>query len=205
MKQEETGAESANKKARATAIARKNKTASLQPPQSSISYIALLPLSNMRKMKQIIPFVAILTVLASCESAIEAKRLKNAPPPIAGTWKLLSGTLIQKNDTTVTDYTKNQSFVKIINGDHFAFLLHDNSKGKDSAAAVFSAGGGHYTIHDSTYTEMLEYCNDRQWEGNSFTFTVVIHNDTLIQKGVEKVKDLNVDRINIEKYIRMKD
>ena len=156
-------------------------------------------------MKQIIPFVAILTVLASCESAIEAKRLKNAPPPIAGTWKLLSGTLIQKNDTTVTDYTKNQSFIKIINGDHFAFLTHDNDKGKDSANAAFTAGGGHYTIHDSTYTEMLEYCSARQWEGNSFTFTVAIHNDTLIQKGVEKVKDLNVDRINIEKYVRMKD
>ena len=158
----------------------------------------------MKKMKQIFPFVAIVIVFASCESAIEAKRLKNAPPPIAGTWKLISGTLIQKNDTTVTDYTKNQSFIKIINGDHFAFLLHDLSKGKDSAA-VFSAGGGHYTIHDSTYTEMLEYCNDRQWEGNSFPFTVAIHNDTLIQKGVEKVKDLGVDRINIEKYVRMKD
>jgi len=160
----------------------------------------------MKKMKQIIPFVVIITIFASCESAIEAKRLRNAPPPITGTWKLVSGTLIQKNDTTVTDYTKNnQSFIKIINGDHFAFLLHDNNKGKDSASAVFTAGGGHYTIHDSTYTENLEYCNDRQWEGNSFTFTVAIRNDTLIQKGVEKVPNLNVDRINIEKYARMKD
>jgi hypothetical protein len=159
----------------------------------------------MRKMKQIIPFVAIVTIIASCESAIEAKRLKNAPPPIAGTWKLLSGTLIQKNDTTVTDYTKNQSFIKIINGDHFAFLVHDNAKGKDSASAVFTAGGGHYTLHDSTYTENLEYCNDRQWEGNSFKFTVTIHDDTLVQKGVEQVKDLGVDRINIERYVRMKE
>jgi len=44
--------------------------------------------------------------------------------PIVGTWKLLKGTLQEKGVTNVTDYTKNTSFIKIINDTHFAFLQH---------------------------------------------------------------------------------
>jgi hypothetical protein len=123
--------------------------------------------------------------------------------PIAGTWQLISGTLIEKGDTVITDYTKKLSFIKIINGTHFAFLSHDLNKGKDSAA-TFSSGGGHYALKDSLYTEHLEYCSDRQWEGNDFEFTITIKNDTLIQTGVEKVKNTEINRLNIEKYSRLK-
>jgi hypothetical protein len=123
--------------------------------------------------------------------------------PIQGTWKLLTGTLIEKGDTTVTDYTKGKEFIKIINGTHFAFLDHDLNKGKDSAPE-FSAGGGRYSLKDSSYTEHLEYCNDRQWEGNDFEFTVTINNDTLTQQGLEKIDSLGVNRLNIEKYVRLK-
>ena len=70
---------------------------------------------------------------------------------------------------------------------------------------MFSAGGGNYTLKDSLYTEHLQYCNDRQWEGNNFEFTVTINNDTLIQKGLEKIDSLGVNRMNIEKYLRVKD
>lgn len=122
--------------------------------------------------------------------------------PIAGTWKLLSGTLMEAGDTLVTDYTKNVSFIKIINATHFAFLQHDLSQGKDSAA-IFVAGGGRYTLADSLYTEHLEYCSDRAWEGNDFSFTVTVRNDTLIQQGVEKVEEAGVNRLNIEKYVRI--
>ncbi|MDQ6762056.1 MAG: hypothetical protein M3015_05445, partial [Bacteroidota bacterium] len=55
--------------------------------------------------------------------------------PLAGTWKLLSGTTIENGDSTVTDYTKDKEFIKIINDTHFAFLSHDLNKGKDSVAA----------------------------------------------------------------------
>ncbi len=122
--------------------------------------------------------------------------------PLQGTWKLISGTLIEKGDTTVTWYTKDVSFIKIINDGHFAFLSHDLKKGKDSAA-MFSAGGGAYSLRDSLYTEHLEYCNDRQWEGNDFSFSITINNDTLIQKGIEKVESAGVNRLNIEKYVRL--
>jgi hypothetical protein len=124
--------------------------------------------------------------------------------PLTGTWKLISGTVIEKNDTTVTDYTQNKEFIKVINGSHFSFLGHDLSKGKDSATAFFSAGGGKYTLKDSTYTEHLEYCSDRSWENNNFPFTITIHNDTLTQQGVEKVEATGINRLNIEKYVRVK-
>lgn len=119
-----------------------------------------------------------------------------------GTWKLLQGTLIEKGDTTVTDYTKGTSFIKIINDTHFAFLQHDLTKGKDSAAA-FSAGGGSYTLRDSLYTEHLQYCNAREWEGHDFPFTVSFKNDTLTQYGIEKVESAGINRINMEKYVRI--
>lgn len=123
--------------------------------------------------------------------------------PITGTWKLISGTLIEKGDTVVTWYTKDVSFIKIINNTHFAFLSHDLNKGKDSSA-MYSSGGGSYSLKNDQYTEHLEYCSDRQWEGNDFSFTISINKDTLIQKGIEKVADAGVDRLNIEKYVRWK-
>ena len=139
--------------------------------------------------------------LASCNSSAT---IKPNDLPIKGTWKLISGTTIEKGDTSITYYTKHLSFIKIINDTHFAFLKHDLNKGKDSATAAFGAGGGSYTLTDSLYTEHLEYCDARAWEGNDFTFTVTIKNDTLIQSGIEKVANANVDRINIEKYVRVK-
>lgn len=155
-------------------------------------------------MKIILPpsFIALVLFVCSCDvsrkSAPDASQL-----PLRGTWKLLTGTLIEKNDTTVTDYTKGVSFVKIINDGHFAFLHHDVNKGKDSAA-LFSAGGGSYELKDSTYTEHLEYCTAREWEGNDFTFSIRISNDTLIQRGIEKVASEGIERLNIEKYVRVK-
>jgi hypothetical protein len=154
-------------------------------------------------MKISIGVIFLITSLISCNTATQTNDSKQTSLPITGTWKLISGTLIEKGDTTVTDYTKNQSFIKIINNSHFAFLLHDLKNGKDSSA-VFSSGGGSYSLKDSSYTEHLEYCSDRQWEGHDFQFTITIQNDTLTQKGVEKVDNLGVDRINIERYVRVK-
>jgi hypothetical protein len=155
-------------------------------------------------MKKQICFATIFTICISCNTTVQNNDNKETIAPIQGTWKLLTGTLIDKGDTTVTDYTKDKEFIKIINATHFAFLSHDLNKGKDSSA-MFSAGGGKYSLKDSVYTEHLEYCNDRQWEGNDFQFTVTINNDTLIQQGVEKIDSIGVNRLNIEKYVRIKD
>ncbi len=154
-------------------------------------------------MKIKITFVILAITLMSCAGKKESDEVKQLSIPIAGTWKLITATVIEKNDTVRTDYTKNISFIKIINDTHFAFLQHDLNKGKDSAA-VFASGGGSYILNDSLYTEHLEYCSDRNWEGNDFKFTVEIKNDTLTQSGIEKVETAGVNRINIEKYIRVK-
>ena len=140
--------------------------------------------------------ICLAVLFVSCES-------KKPAASIACTWELLTGTIIERNDTTVTDYTKGKKFIKIINDSHFSFISHDLNKGKDSTA-FYVSGGGTYTFKDSAYTENLEFCSDRTWENNSFHFTVTIHNDTLIQQGVEKVAGTPIDRLNIEKYIRVK-
>jgi major membrane immunogen (membrane-anchored lipoprotein) len=157
-------------------------------------------------MKNIHALLVAGLVLAACNSSNTGEAMpatQKKALPIIGTWQLISGTTIEKNDTTVTYYTKELSFIKIINDTHFAFLKHDLNKGKDTTAS-FGAGGGKYSLTDSTYTEHLEYCNDRQWENNDFSFTVTIQNDTLVQSGIEKVESAGINRINIEKYVRVK-
>lgn len=141
-----------------------------------------------------------ITALAFC--MIFACQSPVTSVPIQGTWQLLSGTTISKNDTVITDYTKGQKMIKIINDSHFSFLRHDLNKGKDTA--IYDGGGGIYSLKDNKYTELLEFCSHRPWEGRSFEFTVSIDKDTLIQTGQEKLPDLGIDRIITEKYIRIK-
>lgn len=148
-------------------------------------------------IKRILPLIPFL--LTACTASV-----KNEPTkPILGTWKLISGTLIEEGDTIVTDYTKDLSFIKIINDTHFSFLLH-NTNGATDSTAVFSSGGGKYDLAGDKYTEHLEYCSDRQWEGHDFSFTITIANDTLTQQGLEEVASAGVSRLNIEKYVRLK-
>lgn len=152
----------------------------------------------MKKM----PFMLCL-FFAACTTQVKVDPAQTGDLQINGTWKLQSGTLIENGDTTVTDYTQKRSFIKIINDSHFAFLQHDLQQGKDSTAS-FSAGGGSYILKGNSYTEHLEYCNDRNWEGHDFTFTLTLSGDTLIQQGIEKIESAGVNRLNIEKYIRVK-
>ena len=156
-------------------------------------------------MKLTIGALLIAFIMAGCATKDNTTNTASSQPalPIAGTWKLISGTLIEKGDTTITDYTKDVSFIKIINNDHFAFLTHDTKGGAD-AAKTFDAGGGSYTLKDSSYTEHLEYCLEREWEGHDFTFTVTIKNDTLTQRGIEQVPSTGTSRLNIERYVRLK-
>jgi len=146
--------------------------------------------------------ILIAVVMMSCQKP--NKENSSTTIPIQGTWELLSETKIENSDTTFTEAKKDQKMIKILNGTHFSFLKHDLTKGKDSATATFVAGGGRYELKDNQYTEYLDYCNAREWEGNSFQFTVSIRNDTLIQSGREKVEGTGIDRIIIEKYFRLK-
>ena len=159
-----------------------------------------LVMLSLKNAKKAIIFVLIISPLLSC-SIKESKQ--DSPLIIKGTWQLITGTLIEKGDTTVTDYTKNLSFIKIINDSHFAFLKHDLSKGKGESKA-FDAGGGTYTLKDSLYTERLDYYKQKEWEGGEFSFVVTLKNDTLTQTGIEKVESAGINRINTEVYVKLK-
>src|SRR5580704_11424495 len=148
-------------------------------------------------MKKLFFPVLFLNLLTGCKEASDGIRLN-------GTWRLLSGTTITKGDSTVTDYTKDKSMIKIVNGTHFAFLSHSVGEPKDSSNK-FDAGGGSYSLNGDQYTEHLDYYSDKNWEGKPFTFTVSIENDTLIQKGQEKNEKEGIDRVIIEKYVRVKE
>ena len=142
-------------------------------------------------------YVAVLLTIFSLSCSSKPDRL-----PIEGTWELISATATEK-DSTYSTFDSSRSMIKILNQTHFAFLNHAINTKKDSTAAPYSAGGGEYTLADSTYTEHLAYFSDPAWENHTFKFTVTIQNDTLIQKGVEKVEELGIDRIIIEKYRRV--
>ena len=139
-------------------------------------------------------------IIAACTESQKREPQIADEVSLKGTWKLLTGILIEKGDTVVTDYTTDKSFIKIINDSHFAFLSHTLRKDTTD----FSAGGGSYTLTGNNYTEHLEYCNAKEWEGHDFSFTVTITGDTLVQTGVEKIQAQGIDRINTEKYIRYK-
>jgi len=151
----------------------------------------------MKKVFLILIFPAIIT--ACTESPKKDPQIADVVS-LKGTWKLLTGTLIEKGDTVVTDYTKDRSFIKIINDSHFSFMGHTLRKDTTD----FSAGGGTYLLSGNNYTEHLEYCSAKEWEGHDFSFTVTITGDTLIQSGVEKIESEGINRVNIEKYIRVK-
>ncbi len=142
-------------------------------------------------------------ILFSCESKLNTDTPANPVNAMIGTWELVSGTTIQGKDTTFTDYTKTRKFLKIINGTHFSFVGHDLNKGKDSLK-FYTSGAGTYTLTDSSYTEHLQFCDDREWEGNDFSFHIQIRNDSLTQTGIEKIEKLGVNRLNIERYVKVK-
>jgi hypothetical protein len=157
-----------------------------------------------KKSMRILTIIALtLLFLQACEPSQTSEKQPSSANPMVGTWELVTGTTIQGKDTTTTDYTKGKKFLKVINGTHFSFVGHDLSKGKDSAS-FYTSGAGTYTISDSMYTEHLQFCSDRAWEGNDFVFTVSFQNDMLTQTGIEKIDSIKVNRLNIERYMRVK-
>ena len=141
-----------------------------------------------------------LFIISSCQKNNNNSHDTLKKKPIIGTWKLLTGTVITEKDTTITDYTLNIELTKIINESHFAFMKHDLKK---DSVRMFLSGGGRSSIEGTTYTEYLDFCSYREWENNTFHFEFTISNDTLITKGIEKIEALNVNQLNIEKYIRI--
>ena len=166
---------------------------------SGYSYIAL----NNQTINYILMKTFASTFLAAAALLAGCNANKQPENKLIGTWQLLNHTEITGGKTAVTDYTKGQKFIKIINATHFAFLSHALNTAKDSSNK-FDGGGGAYTLAGDKYTEHLDFYKDKNWEGKSFDFVVSFNGDTLVQKGVEKVEKENIDQIIIEKYIPVK-
>lgn len=149
-------------------------------------------------MRNILMLLAVLS-LSSCVNKDASK--KDSDLDVQGTWQLLSATTIENGKSQTTDYSGKLKMIKMFNQTHFAFLRH-SLDAKDSTN--FDAGGGTFVLDKDDYTEHLEYYKDKNWEGKTFKFKLAIHQDTLIQKGIEKVEKAGVDRVIIEKYIKVK-
>ncbi|CAH0136898.1 hypothetical protein SRABI27_02979 [Pedobacter sp. Bi27] len=149
-------------------------------------------------MRNILMLLAVFS-LFSCVNKDAGK--KGSDLDIQGTWQLLSATTIENGTSQTTDYSGKLKMIKMFNDTHFAFLKHSLNP-KDTSS--FDAGGGSYVLDKDDYTEHLEYYKNKDWEGKTFKFKLAIHKDTLIQKGIEKVEKAGVDRVIIEKYIKVK-
>ena len=117
---------------------------------------------------------------------------------IQGTWKLVYGEVKENDSVKVKDLSKAE-FIKIINESHFAFFNqpYKNQEG-------FYGGGGSYSLEEDNYKETLNYVSVDAVRGHVFPFTVKIVGDTLIQYGLEEVKEAGIHRDIVEKYIRVK-
>lgn len=146
----------------------------------------------------------LLLALASCSNPQkQTTETAQSAGKLDGTWHLISSKSITKGDTTVTTPPKDQEMFKMFNATNFAFFTHDLVHGK-TAKPVYSSGAGTYTLSGDDYTEHLAYCDARDWENRDFKFKLTVSNDTLVQKGIEKIDSLKVDHEIIETYVRIK-
>ena len=133
--------------------------------------------------------------LYSCTKTPETAVHRN---DIEGTWQLIYGEVKENDSLTIKDLSKS-SFIKIINDSHFAFFNQ-----VEGDASKFYGGGGTYKISGDDYIETLIYTSALDFKDHTFPFKVVIKEDTLIQSGVEEIKEANIKREIIEKYVRIK-
>ena len=83
----------------------------------------------------------LLGIVAACQHSAPHNDIAAGRHPLEGTWRLISGTTIVDNDTTVTDYTSGQEMIKIITPTHFAFMRHSMEPATDSTRIYFAGGG----------------------------------------------------------------
>lgn len=143
-------------------------------------------------------FLLVLVIACQPKERKELPTSNSEKNPIEGTWKLVYGEIRQNDSLEVKDVTKSD-FIKIINATHFAFF----NQNKNSAEG-FYGGAGTYTLNGKEYIETLDFIGTESLRGHVFPFTVEIKGDSLIQSGLEEVKEANIKRYIVEKYIRLK-
>ncbi len=148
----------------------------------------------MRKTEKLILGIILILTAYSCSN----KKNLNSNNTIEGTWKMVYAE-INENDSLKIKDLSHTSFIKIINDNHFAFFNQENNSTNN-----FYGGGGRYTLNGSDYVEVLNYTSVEAIKNHEFPFTILIKGDTLIQTGLEEVKEAGIKREILEKYIRIK-
>ncbi len=155
-------------------------------------------------MKKSIFTLSIAIVFFACNTKKEtsiSRAISESPMEanhIEGTWKLFYGDIREGDSLTVKDLS-NTDFIKIINKTHFAFFNQSVD-----GSSNFYGGGGTYTLDGNNYAEKLNLTSVDEVRGHIFPFTIEIKGDTLIQQGLEEVKEANMKRYIMEKYVRIK-
>lgn len=153
-------------------------------------------------LKSLLCFLCLVVCFSSCKQE-NSNSAQLSGQSIIGTWKLVSSTVVTKKDTLFTYPVKDQEMIKMFNGSHFSFFKHDIKKGA-LKTPVYDTGAGTYVLSGDDYQEHLDYCNYRDWENRAFKFKLSLRNDTLIQKGIERIDSLNVDQEITEIYTRVR-
>ena len=150
-------------------------------------------------MKNVFILFFLVFSIIACQQKKETAKILEAKPvnKIIGTWKMVYADIKENDSLQIKDLSKSE-FVKIINESHFAFFNQDHTD-----ATLFYGGGGTYTLENDTYTEKLQFTSVDDVRNHEFPFTIEIKNDTLIQYGLEEIKEANIKRHIVEKYIRI--
>ena len=150
-------------------------------------------------MKNVFILFTLVFVIIACQQKKEITKIVETKPvnKIIGTWKMVYADIKENDSLQIKDLTKSE-FIKIINESHFAFFNQDHAD-----ATLFYGGGGTYTLENDSYTEKLQYTSADTVRDHEFPFTIEIKNDTLIQYGLEEIKEANIKRYIVEKYIRI--
>ncbi|WP_298530937.1 hypothetical protein [uncultured Algibacter sp.] len=139
-------------------------------------------------MKSIILIALGITCILSC---------KKQSNKIEGTWKMVYAETIE-NDSLKIKNLSNTKFIKIINDTHFAFFNQ-----QDGSSENFYGGAGTYVFDGFNYEETLNFTSVLVLRNHKFPFTIEIKGDSLIQTGLERIKEAGIDRRITEKYVRM--
>lgn len=146
-------------------------------------------------MYKLISLIILSFISISCME--QKNSLESNTNKLNGTWKLVYGE-IRENDSIQIKNLKESNFIKIINNSHFAFFNLDKNNEEG-----FYGGAGTYTLDGDKYVEVLDYIKSKNIRGHSFPFTIEIKGDSLIQYGLEEIKEANIKRYIVEKYIKI--
>ena len=143
-------------------------------------------------------FSILLLALLNCTNKNTSKTIVSPANKLIGTWKMVYAE-IKENDSIKVKDLSSTNFIKIINNSHFAFFNQEKHSSEN-----FYGGAGTYTLNGEKYIETLSYTSVEAIKNHEFPFTIEIKGDTLIQSGIEEVKEAGINREIIEKYIKNK-